>query len=63
MSHAEAEFRRRGAIPDEIEDAGPRGEAARQKIGRLTYEINVRQYGLRRSEFRHLLRSLADHRL
>jgi hypothetical protein len=44
MSHAEAEIRRRGAIPDEIEDAGPRGEAAQQKIGRLTYEINVRQY-------------------
>jgi hypothetical protein len=44
MSHAEAEIRRRGAIPDEIEDAGPRAEAARQKIGRLTYEINVRQY-------------------
>ena len=44
MSHAEAEIRRRGAIPDEIEDAGPQGDVARQEIGRLTYEINVQQY-------------------
>jgi len=44
MSHAEAEIRRRGAIPEEIEDAGPRGERARQEIGHLTYEINVQQY-------------------
>ncbi|MGZ5871269.1 MAG: FAD-dependent oxidoreductase [Bradyrhizobium sp.] len=44
MSHAEAEIRRRGAVPDEIEDAGPEGERARQETGRLTYEINVQQY-------------------
>ena len=44
MSHAEAEIRRRGAIPDEIEDPGKRGEAARREVGRLTYEINVQQY-------------------
>src|SRR5580704_13682050 len=44
MSHAEAEIRRRGAVPETIEDAGPAGELARQEIGRLTYEINVRQY-------------------
>ena len=44
MSHAEAEIRRRGAVPDEIEDAGPQGEAARREVGRLAYEINVRQY-------------------
>jgi 2-polyprenyl-6-methoxyphenol hydroxylase-like FAD-dependent oxidoreductase len=44
MSHAEAEIRRRGAIPGEIEDAGPQGDVARQEIGRLTYEINVQQY-------------------
>jgi hypothetical protein len=44
MSHAEAEIRRRGAVPDEIEDAGPKGELARQQVGDLTYEINVRQY-------------------
>jgi 2-polyprenyl-6-methoxyphenol hydroxylase-like FAD-dependent oxidoreductase len=44
MSHAEAEIRRRGAVPDEIEETGPRGERARQQVGRLAYEINVRQY-------------------
>jgi 2-polyprenyl-6-methoxyphenol hydroxylase-like FAD-dependent oxidoreductase len=44
MSHAEAEIRRRGAIPPEIEDAGPEGDRAREEIGRLTYEINVQQY-------------------
>jgi hypothetical protein len=44
MSHAEAEIRRRGAVPDEIEDAGPNGELARQQVGRLAYEINVQQY-------------------
>jgi 2-polyprenyl-6-methoxyphenol hydroxylase-like FAD-dependent oxidoreductase len=44
MSHAEAEIRRRGAVPAEIEDDGPAGEAARREVGRLAYEINVRQY-------------------
>jgi 2-polyprenyl-6-methoxyphenol hydroxylase-like FAD-dependent oxidoreductase len=44
MSHAEAEIRRRGAVPDEIEDAGPAGESARREVGRLAYEINVQQY-------------------
>ena len=41
MSHAEKEIRRRGAVPAEIEAEGPRGETARQQVGRLTYEINV----------------------
>jgi 2-polyprenyl-6-methoxyphenol hydroxylase-like FAD-dependent oxidoreductase len=44
MSHAEAEIRRRGAVPEAIEDAGPSGEMARRDVGRLTYEINVQQY-------------------
>jgi 2-polyprenyl-6-methoxyphenol hydroxylase-like FAD-dependent oxidoreductase len=44
MSHAEAEIRRRGTVPDEIEDAGPEGERARREVGRLSYEINVQQY-------------------
>jgi 2-polyprenyl-6-methoxyphenol hydroxylase-like FAD-dependent oxidoreductase len=44
MSHAEAEIRRRGAIPDGIEDAGAEGERVRREIGRLTYDINVQQY-------------------
>jgi len=33
MSHAEAEIRRRGAIPDEIEDTGAKGDLARRKSG------------------------------
>jgi 2-polyprenyl-6-methoxyphenol hydroxylase-like FAD-dependent oxidoreductase len=44
MSHAEAEIRRRGAVPREIEDAGSQGELARREVGRLAYEINVQQY-------------------
>jgi 2-polyprenyl-6-methoxyphenol hydroxylase-like FAD-dependent oxidoreductase len=44
MSHAEAEIRRRGAVPGDIEDAGPAGERARREVSRLAYEINVRQY-------------------
>ncbi|HWZ38520.1 MAG TPA: FAD-dependent oxidoreductase [Bradyrhizobium sp.] len=44
MSHAEAEIERRGAVPPEIEEEGPRGDAARRAVGRLTYEINVQQY-------------------
>jgi 2-polyprenyl-6-methoxyphenol hydroxylase-like FAD-dependent oxidoreductase len=44
MSHAEAEIRRRGAVPAEIEDPGPQGELARREVGALAYEINVQQY-------------------
>jgi 2-polyprenyl-6-methoxyphenol hydroxylase-like FAD-dependent oxidoreductase len=44
MSHAEAEIRRRGAVPAEIEQAGPLGDAARAEMGRLAYDINVQQY-------------------
>jgi 2-polyprenyl-6-methoxyphenol hydroxylase-like FAD-dependent oxidoreductase len=44
MSHAEAEIRRRGAVPDTIEQASGQGELVRQEVGRLAYEINVRQY-------------------
>jgi 2-polyprenyl-6-methoxyphenol hydroxylase-like FAD-dependent oxidoreductase len=44
MSHAEAEIRRRGAVPNVIEDVGQEGERARRETGRLTYEINVQQY-------------------
>jgi hypothetical protein len=44
MSHAEAEIRRRGAVPGNIENAGSQGDLARREVGRLTYEINVQQY-------------------
>lgn len=44
MSHAEAEIRRRGSVPENIEAAGAEGERARREVGQLTYEINVQQY-------------------
>jgi len=44
MSHAEAEIRRRGTIPDQIEEASAEGERIRREVGQLTYEINVQQY-------------------
>jgi 2-polyprenyl-6-methoxyphenol hydroxylase-like FAD-dependent oxidoreductase len=44
MSHAEAEIRRRGAVPEQIEEASAEGERVRRDIGQLTYEINVQQY-------------------
>jgi 2-polyprenyl-6-methoxyphenol hydroxylase-like FAD-dependent oxidoreductase len=44
MSHAEAEIRRRGAVPEIIEDLSTEGEQVRREIGRLTYDINVQQY-------------------
>jgi 2-polyprenyl-6-methoxyphenol hydroxylase-like FAD-dependent oxidoreductase len=44
MSHAEAEIRRRGAVPDDIEEPGPHGDAVRREVGRIAYDINVRQY-------------------
>ena len=44
MSHAEAEIRRRGAVPATIEEAGADGDRVRQEVGKLTYDINVQQY-------------------
>ena len=44
MSHAEAEIKRRGAVPSEIEDDSAAGRQARQAVGRLSYAINVQQY-------------------
>jgi 2-polyprenyl-6-methoxyphenol hydroxylase-like FAD-dependent oxidoreductase len=44
MSHAEAELRRRGAVPEEIEDISAEGERVRRQTGRLAYDINVQQY-------------------
>src|SRR6201988_1177809 len=44
MSHADSEIRRRGAVPEEIEDQSPAGARARLETGRLTYDINVQQY-------------------
>jgi 2-polyprenyl-6-methoxyphenol hydroxylase-like FAD-dependent oxidoreductase len=44
MAHAEAEMRRRSVVPNDIEDAGPQGDRAREAVGRLAYAINVQQY-------------------
>jgi 2-polyprenyl-6-methoxyphenol hydroxylase-like FAD-dependent oxidoreductase len=44
MAHAEKEIRRRGAIPERLEEDSAEGEALRRAIGALTYEINVQQY-------------------
>lgn len=44
MTHAEAEIRRRGAVPDVIEDAGADGARARAEVGDAAYAINVQQY-------------------
>jgi 2-polyprenyl-6-methoxyphenol hydroxylase-like FAD-dependent oxidoreductase len=44
MSHAETEIRRRGAVPEVIEEDSAEGEHARQTTGRLAYDINVQQY-------------------
>ena len=44
MTHAEAEIRRRGAVPDVIEDAGADGGRARAEVGDAAYAINVQQY-------------------
>ncbi len=44
MSHAEAEIRRRGAVPETMEEASIEGERVRREVGRLTYDINVQQY-------------------
>jgi 2-polyprenyl-6-methoxyphenol hydroxylase-like FAD-dependent oxidoreductase len=44
MAHAEKMIRNRGAVPAEIEDETPDGEAARARFGALCYEVNVAQY-------------------
>ncbi|MFW6074376.1 MAG: FAD-dependent monooxygenase, partial [Chloroflexota bacterium] len=44
MDHALATARQRKAVPPEIEDDTPEGEAARRKLGKETYELNVQQY-------------------
>jgi 2-polyprenyl-6-methoxyphenol hydroxylase-like FAD-dependent oxidoreductase len=44
MDHAEQMIRSRGSVPDDIEDEGPRGDAAREELGRAMVELNVAQY-------------------
>lgn len=44
MDHAIALGRQREAVPPEIEAPGPEGEAARARVGRALYDLNVNQY-------------------
>jgi 2-polyprenyl-6-methoxyphenol hydroxylase-like FAD-dependent oxidoreductase len=44
MNHAHQMSRQRGAVPAEIEDQGPAGEAARARLGAAAYDLNVQQY-------------------
>jgi 2-polyprenyl-6-methoxyphenol hydroxylase-like FAD-dependent oxidoreductase len=44
MDHAHAIARQRGSVPPEIEDDTPAGEAARARVGRAAYDLNVAQY-------------------
>jgi 2-polyprenyl-6-methoxyphenol hydroxylase-like FAD-dependent oxidoreductase len=44
MNHAIASSKQRLAIPDEIEEWSEEGDAARARIGKVAYELNVHQY-------------------
>ncbi len=45
MAHCIKMAAQRSAVPPEIEDDTPKGEAARVRMGRETYDLNVQQYG------------------
>ena len=44
MDHAQKMIRARGAVPAEIEAAGPAGDAVRAEAGRAAYDLNVQQF-------------------
>lgn len=44
MDHAHAMAGQRGKVPENIEDEGPEGAAARAKLGQAAYDLNVQQY-------------------
>ncbi len=44
MNHALAVMGQRRAVPAEVEIDGPVGDAARSKIGKAAYDLNVQQY-------------------
>ncbi|MBT3536299.1 MAG: FAD-dependent oxidoreductase [Rhodospirillaceae bacterium] len=44
MNHAHAMASQRGGVPDNIEDDGPDGDAARAQLGQQAYDLNVQQY-------------------
>ncbi|MGJ5019979.1 FAD-dependent oxidoreductase [Bradyrhizobium oligotrophicum] len=44
MNHALAVMSQRRAVPAEVEMDGPVGDAARSKVGKAAYDLNVQQY-------------------
>jgi hypothetical protein len=44
MNYAHEAAKQRRAVPPEIEDETPEGEAARSALSRATYDLNVQQY-------------------
>jgi hypothetical protein len=44
MNHALAVMSQRRAVPPEVEQDGPEGDAVRERIGRAAYDLNVQQY-------------------
>jgi len=44
MNHALAVMSQRRAVPPEVEIDGPVGDAARDRIGKAAYDLNVQQY-------------------
>jgi 2-polyprenyl-6-methoxyphenol hydroxylase-like FAD-dependent oxidoreductase len=44
MNHAQAMASQRRAVPENIEEQSPAGEAARADLGRSAYKLNVQQY-------------------
>ncbi len=44
MAHAIAMMAQRSAVPDDIEDETPEAAAARERLGREAYDLNVQQY-------------------
>ncbi|XUM21130.1 FAD-dependent oxidoreductase [Bradyrhizobium oligotrophicum S58] len=44
MNHALAVMSQRRAVPAEVEIDGPDGDAARSKVGKAAYDLNVQQY-------------------
>jgi 2-polyprenyl-6-methoxyphenol hydroxylase-like FAD-dependent oxidoreductase len=44
MNHAHAMAKQRGGVPPEIEDETPEGVAARVRLGKSAYDLNVQQY-------------------
>jgi hypothetical protein len=44
MNHAQAMFEQRGAVPDDIEASGPRGDQLREALGKAADDLNIQQY-------------------